>query len=56
MRLQEKALKLDKIMRKLAEGNDPAQLENNQRWKELLALHRSLQNILPSELVNNSIV
>ncbi len=37
-------------MRKVAEGRDPAQLAENAKWLELLALRQSLQKLLPSEL------
>ena len=49
MKLQEKALKLDTIMRKLAEGRNPAQLSENAKWNELLALRQSLQKLLPAD-------
>lgn len=47
MKLQDKAVKLDNIMRKLAEGKDPAQLTENSKWKELVSLRQSLQKLLP---------
>lgn len=53
MKLQEKTLKLDMIMRKLAEGKDPAQLAENAKWLELLALRQSLQKLLPSKYCEN---
>jgi hypothetical protein len=49
MKLQEKAMKLDTIMRKLAEGRNPAQLTENAKWNELLALRQSLQKLLPAD-------
>ena len=49
MKLQEKALKLDTIMRKLAEGQDPNKLAENAKWNELLALRQSLQKLLPAD-------
>lgn len=49
MKLQEKALKLDTIMRKLAENRDPAQLAENSKWLELLSLRQSLQKLLPTD-------
>jgi len=55
MRLQEKTLKLDSIMRKLAEGRDPAQLAENAKWLELLALRQSLQKLLPSKYISSFI-
>ena len=49
MKLQEKALKLDTIMRKLPEGQDPSKLAGNPKWHGLLALRLSLQKLLPTD-------
>lgn len=49
MKLQEKTLKLDQIMRKLANGRDPAMLAENPKWLELVALRQSLQKLLPAD-------
>ena len=49
MKLQEKAMKLDTIMRKLSDGRDPAELADNAKWNELMALRQSLQKLMPAD-------
>ena len=47
--LQEKALKLDYVMRKLKEELGIEKLENSPKWGQLVTMRQSLQRLLPAE-------
>ena len=55
MELQKKVMKLDSVMKTIAEKiNDPQLLEKNPRWNELMGLRRSLKQLMPEKVAKRS--
>jgi hypothetical protein len=48
MKIVEKILQLDSIMRKFSEGRNQSELAENAKWLELLALRQRLQELVSS--------
>lgn len=47
--LQEKVLKLDKVMRKLSDGVPTEKLNQSRKWLKLVGMRNSLQRLLPED-------
>ena len=49
MELQRKVLKLDSVMKQIAEKvNDPKRLEKSLKWQELTALRAAMEQLMPT--------
>jgi len=49
MKVQEQIEKFDNVLRKITMGRDPKLLANNEKWKRLVEIRKSLQDFLPGK-------